>query len=230
MSLSPQSGNLAYINHLTIVPALACIDDCCWPRWMRMRRQAPEAAPRADATPASADLPSQPSSSSPPAPPPLPSLPLAMQSFAHRLRQKARTLIDACVALGVVALSWPVVANMLQLGGRTQLMNSSFGAFRLVNTYGAFANVAHERCEPVCMQLPHGVTHAHMTSDACEPPTPVAQACQSHARAHERHMNGSRISAMRHQSRLRPSCQSRLRRSCLRDSRRQVRSHHRALS
>lgn len=28
------SGNFAFLNHLTIIPALACIDDACWPRWV----------------------------------------------------------------------------------------------------------------------------------------------------------------------------------------------------
>ena len=36
------------------------------------------------------------------------------------------------------------VKNLLQLEGR-QMMNASFGAFRLVNTYGAFGNVGKER-------------------------------------------------------------------------------------
>lgn len=29
------SGNFAFLNHLTIIPALACLDDTCWPGWLR---------------------------------------------------------------------------------------------------------------------------------------------------------------------------------------------------
>ena len=25
------SGNFSFLNHITIVPALACLDDACWP-------------------------------------------------------------------------------------------------------------------------------------------------------------------------------------------------------
>jgi hypothetical protein len=28
------SGNFAFLNHVTIIPALACLDDGCWPQWM----------------------------------------------------------------------------------------------------------------------------------------------------------------------------------------------------
>ena len=31
------SGNFSFLNHLTILPALACLDDACWPRWWRRR-------------------------------------------------------------------------------------------------------------------------------------------------------------------------------------------------
>jgi len=32
------SGNFASLNHLTILPALACLDDACWPRWLQKLR------------------------------------------------------------------------------------------------------------------------------------------------------------------------------------------------
>jgi hypothetical protein len=28
------SGNFAFLNHLTIIPSLACLDDACWPEWI----------------------------------------------------------------------------------------------------------------------------------------------------------------------------------------------------
>ena len=37
------SGNYGFLNHLTVVPALACLDDVCWPKWMRV---APDTTPR----------------------------------------------------------------------------------------------------------------------------------------------------------------------------------------
>ena len=27
------SGNLSFLNHMTIIPALACLDDACWTPW-----------------------------------------------------------------------------------------------------------------------------------------------------------------------------------------------------
>jgi len=43
------SGNLSMLNHLTIVPALACLDDACWPRWMRPSPPSTSAAPPSSA-------------------------------------------------------------------------------------------------------------------------------------------------------------------------------------
>lgn len=34
------SGNFAFLNHLTIIPALACLDDACWPKPLRRMIQA----------------------------------------------------------------------------------------------------------------------------------------------------------------------------------------------
>ena len=67
--------------------ALACLDDACWPKWMRV---APDDAPRR----------------------------------THWAWGAPRALANL-VLLGAVAwLSWPVVANLLQLGGRHQAMNA----------------------------------------------------------------------------------------------------------
>lgn len=32
-SLEAISGNLSFLNHMTIIPALACLDDACWTPW-----------------------------------------------------------------------------------------------------------------------------------------------------------------------------------------------------
>lgn len=39
------SGNFSFLNHLTIIPALACFDDSCWPRWMHPKSQTSYRAP-----------------------------------------------------------------------------------------------------------------------------------------------------------------------------------------
>ena len=109
------SGNLSLLNHLTVIPALACLDDACWPAWMRPAR--------------------------PPAPP--------IPTHRWNLARIARGAVDAAMVGIVGYLSWPVVENLLQLGGRRQVMNSSFGSFRLVNTYGAFGSVGEARYEPI---------------------------------------------------------------------------------
>ena len=111
------SGNLGFLNHLTVVPALAALDDSCWPSWLRAaisgrgRRAAPS--------------------------------PRMLPSRFFRLA------VELALVVAVSVLSYPVVANLLQLDGRKQVMNSSFGAFRLVNTYGAFGSVGEARYEPV---------------------------------------------------------------------------------
>ena len=64
---------------------------------------------------------------------------------AGRLTRLAASLLFASI---VVQGSIPVIANLLQLRGR-QHMNTSFGAFSLVNTYGAFGSVGKERLEVV---------------------------------------------------------------------------------
>ena len=38
------SGNFAYLNHLTIIPLLACLDDAYWPRLLRTSPAEPLAA------------------------------------------------------------------------------------------------------------------------------------------------------------------------------------------
>src|SRR5205814_2723216 len=111
------SGNLSFLNWLTIVPIFACFDDGVWrrllPRALVARAEAAadavqEAARAADAT------------------------------RATRLRK----VVVASFGLVVVGLSVPPVVNMLS---GSQIMNSSFTRIPLVNTYGAFGTVGRER-------------------------------------------------------------------------------------
>lgn len=113
------SGNLSFLNHLTIIPALACLDDSCWPKLIRA------AEPTSDG------------------------------SRRWKMSSLLRGAVDAGVLGGVCYLSWPVVSNLLQLDGRPQVMNSSFGSFRLVNTYGAFGSVSssHALCPALYLNI-----------------------------------------------------------------------------
>lgn len=105
------SGNLSFLNWLTIVPSLACFDDAAlaalWPsapgglRDQVLKRQQQEA------------------------------LGVQPPAYGRRVRGAVN------VALGVLLawLSIPVVLNLLS---SRQVMNTSFHPLRIVNTYGAF--------------------------------------------------------------------------------------------
>ncbi|HEY1794029.1 MAG TPA: lipase maturation factor family protein [Opitutaceae bacterium] len=105
------SGNLSFLNWLTIVPALACFDDSLWERVL-------PAGLCARARGASAAA--------------VPCQPMLATSWA--------------LAALVAVLSVAPVANLLS---RRQVMNGSFGALELVNTYGAFGTVGRERMNVV---------------------------------------------------------------------------------
>jgi hypothetical protein len=136
------SGNFSFLNHLTIVPSLACLDDACWPRRLRaLLLLSPRAA----------------------APPPPP---WAAATPAQRAARLARRGAELGVFGVILWLSWPVVANLLQLEGRQQ-MNASFGSFRLVNTYGAFGKPSTSAISPP--QALHSVL-AEPSTSAISPP------------------------------------------------------------
>ncbi len=105
------SGNLSFLNYLTIVPILACFDDRALSKVLprRLVERASRAAAEATA-----------------------SAPQRLASFA--------------VAALVLVLSEAPLRNLLLQG---QVMNGSFGALDLVNTYGAFGSVGRERREIV---------------------------------------------------------------------------------
>jgi len=114
------SGNLSFLNWLTIVPALACFDDAFLGRLMprvfaRWAEEAEAAAAGSCAT-------------------------------ERRSRQRARAAALAALGALVAWLSVPVVEN---LTSGHQMMNTSFDALNLVNTYGAFGSVGRERREIV---------------------------------------------------------------------------------
>ena len=117
------SGNFAFLNHLTIIPALACLDDTCFPSFLRhiVNKRYYQV--------------------------------VAAQSSARKV---PRYLLDLGLLALILALSMPVVQNLLQIGGR-QVMNTSFGSFKLVNSYGAFGSVGEARYEPIISVSEDGV-------------------------------------------------------------------------
>ncbi|XP_039102753.1 lipase maturation factor 1 [Hyaena hyaena] len=117
------SGNLSFLNWLTMVPSIACFDDAALGFW----------------------FPSRPGG--------LKDQVLKMQEEAARgarptLRYGCMVRRAVHVALGILVawLSVPVVLNLLS---PTQVMNTSFNSLRIVNTYGAFGSITKERTEVI---------------------------------------------------------------------------------
>uniref|UniRef100_A0A2K5DWR6 Lipase maturation factor n=2 Tax=Aotus nancymaae TaxID=37293 RepID=A0A2K5DWR6_AOTNA len=116
------SGNLSFLNWLTMVPSLACFDDAAlgflFPsgpgslkdRVLRMQRETRGAQPE--------------------------------PRFGSAVRRAAN------VSLGVL-LAWLSVPVVLNLLSSRQVMNTSFNPLRIVNTYGAFGSITKERTEVV---------------------------------------------------------------------------------
>ena len=103
------SGNLSFLNYLTIIPFLACFDDTF------LRHVLPAAIVRRAERAAQESQPS-----------------------------RVNNVIAVALATLVIWLSIPTVVNLAS--GR-QLMNYSYNALDLVNTYGAFGSVGRERDE-----------------------------------------------------------------------------------
>lgn len=115
------SGNLSFLNWLTMLPAILCFDDKCLERFfsMRTRRSVWELQQL------------QPS-----------------RHLIARLRRAISALLSISLGLTLAYLSVPVLRNLLQLDGR-QAMNTSFGTWKVLNTYGAFGSITKVRTEIV---------------------------------------------------------------------------------
>ncbi|XP_034526568.1 lipase maturation factor 1 isoform X5 [Ailuropoda melanoleuca] len=117
------SGNLSFLNWLTMVPSVACFDDATLGFLF------------------------------PSGPGALKDRVLKLQEETARgarptLRYGCMVRRAVHVALGVLVawLSVPVVINLLS---PTQVMNTSFNPLRIVNTYGAFGSITKERTEVI---------------------------------------------------------------------------------
>jgi hypothetical protein len=103
------SGNLSFLNYLTIIPFLACFDDTF------LRRFLPGALVRRAECAAQESPPSS---------------------------------VNNAIAVALTILViWFSIPTVLNLASGRQLMNYSFNALDLVNTYGAFGSVGRERDE-----------------------------------------------------------------------------------
>ncbi|XP_068824347.1 lipase maturation factor 1 isoform X3 [Capricornis sumatraensis] len=118
------SGNLSFLNWLTIVPSLACFDDATlgglFPSGPgRLKDQVlkiQEGEARGPGAPRT------------------------------RAGRVARGMVNLALGVLVAWLSIPVVLNLLS---PRQVMNSSFNPLRIVNTYGAFGSITRERTEVI---------------------------------------------------------------------------------
>jgi lipase maturation factor len=146
------SGNLSFLNWLTIVPALACFDDAMLGRLMpRAFGRFAEDAERA----------------------------AAERSASERSAlRRARAVTVAALCALVAWLSVPVVENLMS---GHQMMNTSFDTLNLVNTYGAFGSVGRERREIVFEgttdAVPDGRARWREYQFKCAPCDPVRPPC-----------------------------------------------------
>ncbi|RXN31295.1 lipase maturation factor 1 [Labeo rohita] len=116
------SGNLSFLNWLTIVPSLACFDDAALVFLFRRSGRVRQTLLQIQTEEASGLK-----------PPPSKGMLI-------------RRVLNVSVGILIAYLSVPVVLNLLS---SRQVMNTSFDPLRIVNTYGAFGSVTKERTEVV---------------------------------------------------------------------------------
>ncbi|KAI7796889.1 putative lipase maturation factor 1-like [Triplophysa rosa] len=116
------SGNLSFLNWLTIVPSLACFDDAALAFLFRCSGGARQTLLKIQTEVAAGHT-----------PPPSKGMLI-------------RRVVNVSLGVLIAYLSVPVVMNLLS---SRQVMNTSFDPLRIVNTYGAFGSVTKERTEVV---------------------------------------------------------------------------------
>ncbi|XP_058477806.1 lipase maturation factor 1 [Solea solea] len=116
------SGNLSFLNWLTIVPSLACFDDASLGFLFRAGGGAKKAV-----------------------------LDIQNEDAAGRTPKPSkgmliRRVVNVSLGVAIGFLSVPVVMNLLS---SKQVMNTSFDPLGIVNTYGAFGSITKERTEVI---------------------------------------------------------------------------------
>ena len=147
------SGNFSVLNHLTIIPALACLDDACWPQFLRLGLCTTEVSLT------KRRLNGGERKSNRLLPP---------QHIGGKM-PLSRRIVDTLLFCLILKLSRPVIDNLFQRGDhRRQVMNASFDPFRLVNTYGAFGSVGKARYEAI-VQISDDGYHWQELEFPCKP-------------------------------------------------------------
>ncbi|XP_063338234.1 lipase maturation factor 1 isoform X1 [Pelmatolapia mariae] len=116
------SGNLSFLNWLTIVPSLACFDDASLGFLFRSGAGAKKAVLE------------------------IQSEDVAGRTPAPTKGMLIRRVVNISLGILIGYLSIPVVMNLLS---SRQVMNTSFDPLRIVNTYGAFGSITKERTEVI---------------------------------------------------------------------------------
>lgn len=125
------SGNLSFLNWLTMLPAIWCLDDAVVAFLFPRSVQAKALSLKSDRAKR-------------------PPLSFAGTASTAGIRSNGpyllRALFGVVLASLIVFLSIPVVQNLLS---SNQAMNTSFESLRIVNTYGAFGSITKTRHEVV---------------------------------------------------------------------------------
>ena len=164
------SGNLSFLNWLTALPAIFCFDDrflgplfsnsfCRRVYDLQQPAAVSDTYERASTAASQPDQSRSRSRSPSPSPsvlvPPPPNSDSAAWGGLRKLsiakccqssRRVAAAMVSVVLGLTLFYLSVPVIRNLLQLDGR-QTMNTSFGSWKLLNTYGAFGSITKVRTE-----------------------------------------------------------------------------------
>ena len=111
------SGNLSFLNWITIVPAIACFDDSFFKKILPkyIIKKAEQASNH-----------------------------YHTKSKTKNIKNNLKNIILWMLVIIISWLSIPVIQNLASSG---QYMNTSFNQFDLVNTYGAFGYIGKERYE-----------------------------------------------------------------------------------
>ncbi|XP_053326884.1 lipase maturation factor 1 [Spea bombifrons] len=117
------SGNLSFLNWLTIVPSLACFDDASLSFLFSSKEgSAKHHVSKLQAQKAAGDEPPK--------------------TYSFYVRK----MVHLSLGVLITYLSVPVIVNLLS---SRQVMNTSFNPLRIVNTYGAFGSITKERTEVI---------------------------------------------------------------------------------